>query len=115
MKTFLFLFTVFALSSVQASDLDFVLVNKTDRTFEALYVTNPANKDWDGNLLPEGKVLPAGGKITVKFSSTATDPTWDINVVDDGRIAVRFDAIKLAGVDKITLKETKGKVTAEVE
>ena len=100
---------------MQASDLDFILVNNTSRTFEALYVTNRDNKDWDGNLLAEGKVLPAGGKITVKFSSTAKDPTWDINVVDDDSLAVRFDAIKLAGVDKITLKETKGKVTAEVE
>lgn len=115
MKTLLFLFAVFALGSVQASDLDFVLVNNTGRTFEALYVTNRDNKDWDGNLLPDGKILPAGGKITVKFSSTVEDPTWDINVVDDGSIAVRFDAIKLAGVDKITLQETQGKLTAEVE
>lgn len=115
MKILLFLFAIFTLGHVQASDLDFVLVNATGRTFEALYVTNQDNKDWDGNLLSDGKVLPAGGKITVKFSSTAKDPTWDINVVDEGSIAVRFDAIKLAGVDKITLKETNGKVTAEVE
>lgn len=115
MKTLLFLFAAFALGTMQASDLDFVLVNHTSRSFEALYITNRDNKDWDGNLLPKGKILPAGGKITVKFSSPAENSTWDINVVDDDSLAVRFDAVKLAGVDQITLQEKNGKVTAEIE
>jgi hypothetical protein len=101
--------------SAWASDLDFLLVNGTGRSFEAIYISASDNKDWDGNVLPNGKALEAGGKISVKFPNDPKNETWDLNVVDDEGFVVRFEGVNLSGADQITLKEKDGKVTAEVE
>lgn len=115
MKFLLPLIALFCLGRAAASDLDFVLANHTGRSFEAVYITASNNKDWDGNLLSEGAVLKAGKDLRVKFPKDAKSQTWDINVVDDAGLAVRFDKVNLAGADKVTLKEVNGKVTAEIE
>ena len=66
MKFRFFLFILFlSLANAFASDLDFTLVNQTARSFEGLYITASDNKDWDANLLLNGKVLAAGGKFQV--------------------------------------------------
>src|SRR6266550_472533 len=90
-------------------------VNQTARSFEGLYITDSANKDWDANLLLNGKVLAAGGKIRVRFKRDAKSDTWDFNLVDDEGLSVTFDHVKLAGVDTVTLKNVNGKITAEIE
>jgi hypothetical protein len=116
MKFRFFLF-ILLLSGVNvfASDLDFTLVNKTTRSFEGLYITASDNKDWDANLLLNGKVLPDGGKVRVRFKSDAKSETWDFNLVDDEGLSVTFKKVKLAGVDTVTLKDVNGKITAEIE
>ena len=98
-----------------ASDLDFTLVNQTARSFEGLYITASDNKDWDANILLDGKVLAAGAKIQVRFKNDAKSETWDFNLVDDEGLSVTFDKVKLAGVDTVTLKDVNGKITAEIE
>jgi len=98
-----------------ASDLDFTLVNQTSRSFEGLYITAPDNKDWDANLLLNGKVLAAAAKIRVRFKNDAKSETWDFNLVDDEGLSVTFDKVKLEGVDTVTLKDVNGKFTVEVE
>jgi hypothetical protein len=98
-----------------ASDLDFTLVNQTGRSFEGLYVTDSGNKDWDANLLLDGKVLGAGGKIRVRFKGDGPSEFWDFNLVDDEGLSVTFNKVDLAGVDTVTLKDVNGKITAEIE
>jgi len=115
MKFRFFLFILLGIANAFASDLDFTLVNQTARSFEGLYITDSANKDWDANLLLNGKVLAAGGKIRVRFKSDAKSETWDFNLVDDLGLSVTFDHVKLAGVDTVTLKDLNGKITAEIE
>jgi hypothetical protein len=115
MKFRFFLFVLLSIANAFGSDLDFTLVNQTARSFEGLYITDLGNKDWDANLLLNGKVLAAGGKIRVRFKSDAKSETWDFNLVDDEGLSVTFDHVKLAGVDTITLKDVSGKVTAEIE
>jgi hypothetical protein len=115
MKFRVFLFILLTIANAFGSDLDFKLVNQTARSFEGLYITDPGNKDWDANLLLNGKVLAAGGKIRVRFKSDAKSETWDFNLVDDEGLSVTFDHVKLAGVDTITLKDISGKITAEIE
>ena len=115
MKLRLFLFLLLTATSVFASDLDFTLVNQTARSFEGLYITDSGNKDWDANLLRDGKVLAAGGKIRVRFMSDAKSDTWDFNLVDDEGLSVTFNHVKLAGVEMVTLKSVNGKITAEIE
>jgi hypothetical protein len=116
MKFRFFLFTLLlSIANAFASDLDFTLVNQTARSFEGLYITDSANKDWDANLLLNGKVLAAGGKIRVRFKRDANSETWDFNLVDDEGLSVTFDHVKLAGVDTVTLKNVNGKITAEIE
>ena len=116
MKFRFFLF-VLLLSVVNAfaSDLDFTLVNQTGRSFEGLYITASDNKDWDANILLDGKVLAAGEKIQVRFKNDAKSETWDFNLVDDEGLSVTFDKVKLAGVDTVTLKDVNGQITAEIE
>jgi len=104
-----------SVASAFANDLDFTLVNRTGRSFEGLYITTSDNKDWDANLLLDGKVLAAGGKISVRFKNDANSETWDFNLVDDEGLSVTFDKVKLAGVETVTLKDVNGTITAEVE
>ena len=116
MKFRCFLLILFvSVASAFANDLDFTLVNRTGRSFEGLYITTSDNKDWDANLLLDGKVLAAGGKISVRFKNDANSETWDFNLVDDEGLSVTFDKVKLAGVDTVTLKDVNGTITAEVE
>ena len=115
MKFHFFLFLFLGIANAFASDLDFTLVNQTGRSFEGVYITDSANKDWDANLLLDGKVLAAGGKIQVRFKSNAKSETWDFNLVDDEGLSVTFDKVKLAGVDTVTLNDVNGKITAEIE
>ena len=113
-RSFLFIL-LFSVANAFASDLDFTLVNQTARSFEGLYITASDNKDWDANLLLNGKVLAAGGQIQVRFKSDAKSETWDFNLVEDEGLSVTFDKVKLAGVDTVTLKDVNGKITAEME
>ena len=115
MKFPFFLFILLGIANAFASDLDFTLVNQTARSFEGLYVTASDNRDWDANLLLDGKVLAAGGKIQVRFKSDARSEIWDLNLVDDEGLSVTFDKVKLAGVDTVTLKDVNGKITAEIK
>jgi hypothetical protein len=115
MKFPFFLLIFVSIANVFAADLDFTLVNQTGRNFEGLYITTPDNKDWDANLLLDGKVLAAGGKISVRFKSDAKSETWDLNLVDDEGLSVTFDKVKLAGADTVTLKDVGGNITAEIE
>jgi hypothetical protein len=113
MKPFLILLALAA--PAFASDLDFLLINGTGRSFEAIYISAADNKDWDGNILPNGKALEAGGKVVVKFPNDPKNEIWDLNVVDDEGFVVRFEGVKLSNADQITLTEKNGKVTAVVE
>jgi hypothetical protein len=115
MKFRFFLFTLLTITNAFASDLDFTLVNQTARSFEGIYITDSGNRDWDANLLLDGKVLAAGGKVRVRFKSGAKSETWDFNLVDDEGLSVTFKHVKLAGVDTVTLKDVNGKITAEIE
>jgi hypothetical protein len=116
MKFRFFLFILLLnVANTFANDLDFTLVNQTARSFEGIYITDSNNRDWDANLLLDGKVLAAGGKIQVRFKSDAKSETWDFNLVDDEGLSVTFDKVKLAGVDTVTLKDVNGRITAEIE
>jgi hypothetical protein len=115
MKFRFFLFILVSIANAFASDLDFTLVNQTARSFEGVYITDSNNKDWDANLLLNGKVLAAGGTIRVRFKNDAKSETWDFNLVDDEGLSVTFDKVNLTGVDTITLKDVNGKMTAEIE
>ena len=116
MKFRFFLFILLlGIANAFASDHDFTLVNQTARSFEGLYITAADNKDWDANLLLNGKVLPAGGQIRVRFKSDANSETWDFNLVDDEGLSVTFKKVNLTGANTVTLKDVNGKITAEIE
>ena len=113
-RSFLFILLLSAANAF-ASDLNFTLVNQTGRSFEGLYITASDNKDWDANILLDGKVLGAGEKIQVRFKNDAKSESWDFNLVDDEGLSVTFDKVNLAGIDTVTLKDVNGHITAEIE
>ena len=115
MKFRLFLIILLSVANAFASDLDFTLVNQTGRSFEGLYITASDNKEWDANILINGEVLVAGGKIQVRFKKDAKSEFWDFNLVDDEGLSVTFKKVDLADVDTVTLKDVNGQITAEVE
>ena len=115
MRFCVFLFILLSIATAFANDLDFTLVNQTRRSFEGLYVTASDNKDWDANLLLDGKVLAAGGKVRMRFKNDAKAEYWDFNLVDDEGLSVTFNKVDLAGVETVTLKDINGKITAEIE
>jgi hypothetical protein len=112
---FFLLILLVSLASAFANDLDFTLVNQTGRSFEGLYITASENKDWDANLLLNGKVLAAGEEIQVRFKRDAKSEFWDFNLVDDEGLSVTFNKVDLEGVDTVTLKDVNGQITAEIE
>jgi hypothetical protein len=112
---FRFLLFLLSVATAFANDLDFTLVNQTERSFEGLYITASDNKDWDANLLLTGEVLAAGAKIQVRFKRDAESEFWDFNLVDDEGLSVTFNKVDLEGVDTVTLKEVNGQITAEIE
>jgi hypothetical protein len=112
---FFLLIFVLSVANTLANDLDFTLVNQTGRSFEGLYITASDNKDWDANILINGEVLAAGGKIQVRFKKDAKSEFWDFNLVDDEGLVVTFNKVDLAGADTVTLKDVNGTITAEVE
>ncbi|GAT33874.1 hypothetical protein TSACC_22294 [Terrimicrobium sacchariphilum] len=116
MKAFLILILAAGLASAgMASDLDFDLVNKTSRDFEAIYISSSAEKSWHGNLLADGRKLDPRDTLKIRFSDKETSPTWDINIVDADGLSVAFDDVKLAGAQRIILTESEGKLVATVE
>jgi len=114
MKFRLLLFLL-SVATALANDLDLTLVNQTGRSFEGLYITASDNKDWDANLLLDGKALAAGEKIQVRFKRDAKSEFWDFNLVDDEGLSVTFNKVDLEGVDTVTLKDVNGQITAEIE
>jgi hypothetical protein len=112
---FRFLLFLLSVATAFANDLDFTLVNQTGRSFEGLYITASDNKDWDANLLLDGKVLTTGAKIQVRFKRDAKSEFWDFNLVDDEGLSVTFNKVDLEGVDIVTLKDVNGQITAEIE
>lgn len=98
-----------------ASDLGFELVNKTNRDFEAVYLSVSTDKTWHGNLLAEGTKLDPKETLKVKFPEGETAPAWDINIVDADGLSVVFDDVKLAGAKRVILSEADGRISAEVE
>jgi hypothetical protein len=115
MKPLFALFVWLSVAGAFASDLDFTLINKTARSFEGVYITASDNKDWDANILRDGKVLAAGDQVEVRFRRDEKSATWDLNLVDDQGLSITFDDIKLTNADTVTLTDVKGKVTAEIE
>jgi hypothetical protein len=113
--SFVLAVVLLSIANAFANDLNFTLVNQTARSFEGLYITASDNKDWDANILLDGKVLAAGGNIQVRFKNDAKSETWDFNLVDDEGLSVTFDKIDLAGIDTVTLKNVNGQITAEIE
>src|SRR4030095_17155740 len=109
------LILLLGVANAVANDLDFTLVNQTGRSFEVLYITGSDNKDWDANLLINGEVLDAGGKIQVRFKRDAKSEFWDFNLVDDEGLVVTFNKVDLEGVDTVTLNDVNGQITAEIE
>src|SRR4029450_1636412 len=115
MKRPFVLFILLSVTGPVASDLNFTLINKTARSFEGVYITASDNKDWDANILRNGKVLTTGGHIEVRFPRDAKSATWDLNLVDDQGLSITFDDVNLTNCNTVTLTDVKGKVTAEIE
>lgn len=110
-----FIILLLSVANAFASDLDFTLVNRTARSFEGLYITAADNKDWDANILLDGKVLATGKEIRVRFNKDVKSEFWDFNLVDDEGLSVTFKKVDLAGADTVTLKDVNGKISAEIE
>src|SRR5262245_65434142 len=105
------LFILFlSVANAFANDLDFTLVNQTARSFEGLYITASDNKDWDANILVNGEVLAAGGKIQVRFKKDAKSETWDFNLVDDEGLSVTCNKVELDRFDTVTLSDVICKI-----
>lgn len=104
-----------ALVSLQASELDFTLVNKTGHSIDALYLSASADKDWNENLLPNGTTLADGAKAAVKFAAKPADAAWDIRAVDDDGAVFTFEKINLVDAKTVTLEVKAAETSAVVE
>ena len=96
------------------SDLNFKLLNATGYDIKEIYISPSGQKDWGPNVLKE--VLKDGQLLELTFSAKTTSEKWDLKAVYiDGKTAT-WDAVKLTGIEKITLhwnKEEGSSATAE--
>ncbi len=116
MKIALALLAAFAaLAPLRASELDFMLVNKTGHSLDALYLSASADKDWNENLLPNGITLEDGAKVAVKFEAKPADAVWDVRAVDDDGTVFTFEKVNLLDANKVTLEVKAAQTCAVVE
>lgn len=77
--------TVFAASTwTQAQTvLDFKLVNRTNFSFYAVYLTDTDTEDWGEDILPQDIVIP-GGVVDITFNfEVDASCSWDLRLTED--------------------------------
>ena len=96
------------------SSLDFNLVNATGYDIKEIYLSPSGQKEWGPNVLKT--VLKDSLTLKLSFSQKANSEKWDLKAVyTDGEIA-EWSAVKLTGIEKITLywdKDKGSSATAE--
>ena len=78
--------TVFAATTwTQAQTvLDFKLVNKTNFSFYAVYLTDTDTEDWGEDILPQDIVNPRDVvDITFNYEEEDASCTWDLRLTED--------------------------------
>lgn len=105
-----------AMSSAQAGDADFTIVNKTGYPIRSIHIAPAKSPTWGDDRLGEG-ILAAGKSRLIKFSNKARcKQALNITFDDDGS-EVEWDEFDLCTINKITLKYNRktGEVSADEE
>ena len=68
---------------VQAQDLNFKLINRTDDAVVGFYVSHTGTSEWEENLIPEGSYLAGGYEVDVIIADGLATCDYDILVEFD--------------------------------
>jgi hypothetical protein len=105
-----------AVTSAQAGDADFTLVNRTGYDIREVYISAANRNSWGNDRMGDG-VLENGKSKLFRFSDRASCKQ-DIQLVFDvDGSKVTAENMDLCEIDKITLKYNKStnKVSADIE
>ncbi|MCA1906192.1 MAG: hypothetical protein LDL11_06355 [Desulfarculus sp.] len=86
----------------QAGDQDFLLVNKTGKVIDALYVVPNHARTWEEDILGRD-VLLNGESTTIRFSREERDCVWDLLVVDQHGEEMWWEDIDLCKYRRVIL------------
>lgn len=93
---------VFALSTAQASSLDFELVNNTGIDVFEVYVS-PSDLDEWGEDIMEEDVLEDGASVRITFDPAEEAELWDLMVNDGQGNAVYWEGLDLNKISTFTI------------
>ena len=101
-------------SSVQAGDQDFTLINKTGVEIAELYISPASVDDWGEDVLTVD-TLPDGNSVDIHFSPAEEADFWDIKIVDGEGDSVEWPHLKLTEISTIKIYFEDGEPMASYE
>jgi hypothetical protein len=106
-----------AAADSQIEKLDFMLVNFTGTTLQAIYVSPTDSSAWEENVIA-GTELADGDSITIRFNQNEQAKLWDMKIVGQNSHYTEWKSLNLTEISKITLRlkaTPELAVVAEVE
>ena len=98
-----------------AQSRDFVLVNKTGKAVNEVYVSASATNDWEEDVLGQD-TLANGSRVTITFPSSTSKCMHDIKIVHASGDTAEWSAINLCEVSVVSIRyDADGDPVADTE
>ena len=111
-------FALLAFSTfAHAGDQDFVLVNKTGKVIDKVWVCPSGTKKWSEDILGQDQ-LKDGETLKIKFHPKEEAAKWDVAIIFEGEKDEDYtvwEELNLMKIDKVTISFKDKKPWADVE
>ena len=86
-----------------AANLDFIIVNRTGRTIEALSISPAGEESWSDDILAQRDV-PDGERAAASYTRDVELCRWDVRVTFEGGDRRSWPAVDLCGTIRVELR-----------
>jgi hypothetical protein len=86
-----------------AANLDFIIVNRTGRTIEALSISPAGEESWSDDILVQREV-PEGERAAASYSRDVELCRWDVRVTFEGGDRRSWPAVNLCDTIRVELR-----------
>jgi hypothetical protein len=86
-----------------AANLDFIIVNRTGRTIEALSISPAGEESWSDDILVQREV-PEGERAAASYTRDVELCRWDIRVTFEGGDRRSWPAVNLCDTIRVELR-----------
>jgi len=88
--------------TVQASNLDFTLVNKTNQTIFEVHVSSSSTSDWEEDVLGTDALI-SGDSVDIEFERGSKGCKWDLKVTYESGKSAEWGKLDLCSISTVTL------------